>query len=87
MIGDDHVPFRGSLGLSEIPRGDSTSGVCGLTGLAAVPAAFGLIRRRPKAPAVAAAQPREPVMSAPRRSGAFGESDGQAGAHGAPGAG
>ena len=24
--------------------------VCGLTGLAAVPAAFGLIRRRPKAP-------------------------------------
>ncbi len=67
--------------------------VCGLTGLAAVPAAFGLIRRRPKAPAVAAvaavaaAQPREPVMSAPRRFGASGESGGQSGAHGAPGAG
>ena len=52
--------------------------VCGLTGLAAVPVVFGLIRRHQKAATVAAAQPREPVTSA-----AFGESGGQAGAHGA----
>ena len=37
--------------------------VCGLTGLAAVPVAFGLIRRHRKAPTVASAQPRELVMS------------------------
>ena len=40
--------------------------VCGLTGLAAVPVAFGLIRRRQKAPTVAAAQPREPATSSTR---------------------
>ena len=40
--------------------------VCGLTGLAAVPVASGLIRRRQKAPTVVAAQPREPATSAPR---------------------
>ena len=39
--------------------------VCGLTGLAAVPVAFGLIRRHRKAPAVAA-QSRELVTSATR---------------------
>ena len=40
--------------------------VCALTGLAAVPVAFGLIRRHRKAPAAAAAQPRELVRSATR---------------------
>ena len=40
--------------------------VCGLTGLAAVPVASGLIRRRQKAPTVAAAQAREPATSSTR---------------------
>ena len=40
--------------------------VCGLTGLAAVPVASGLIRRRQKAPTVVAAQPREPATSSTR---------------------
>jgi MFS family permease len=43
------------------PSGSLALWVCGLTGLAAVPVAFGLIRRRQKAPTVAAAQPREPA--------------------------
>ncbi len=40
--------------------------VCGLTGLAAVPVAFGLIRRHRQAPAVAAAQPQDRSTSATR---------------------
>ena len=40
--------------------------VCGLTGLVAVPVAFGLIRRHQKAPTVAAAQPQELVTPAAR---------------------
>jgi len=40
--------------------------VCGLTGLLAVPVAFGLIRRHQQAPAVVAAQPQDLATSATR---------------------